>query len=121
MGTFSRKHTPRTLRRWRIAVGIVISFGVLAALGALRALSVDGVRWRVSVLARVAAGKISDLSLRETARMLRPGQLYYLRPLETETSPFAVISNPYTASADAAAGAASFRARCSVCHEAGGA
>ena len=121
MGTFSRKHTPRTLRRWRIAVGIVISFGVLAALGALRALSVDGVRWRVSVLARVAAGKISDLSLRETARMLRPGQLYYLRPLETETSPFAVISNPYTASADAAAGAVSFRARCNVCHGAGGA
>jgi alcohol dehydrogenase (cytochrome c) len=103
---------PKTLRSLLLA-----TLAVVALLGVAAALQVEALRWRVMVLWRVASGTISDLSLREAVRMVKPHSEYDLHDLVSETSPFAVIENPFAKASDAAVGAGIFRERCATCHD----
>jgi len=100
----------------RMRLTAIIGLGVVFA-ALLGSLAIDGIRWRIEVLGLVASGRIRDLGVAETARMIGPKGHYYLKPLLVKGSPYLVIRNPYETTEDSIAGAGLFRARCALCHD----
>ena len=92
---------------------VVAALVLLAGAG----LGVRPLRWRLVVIAMKTAGKLPDLGWGDLIRMLPPRSGYYLEPLTQTANPYSAIENPYTTSADSAAGAGIFRLSCTQCHE----
>ena len=89
----------------------------LAVAGAGVAIAtVPELKWRAAVFVKHLRGDVADLGTAELLRMLKPGSGYYLEPLLQSGNPYGVIRNPHASGADAEAGAAAYRERCSNCH-----
>jgi alcohol dehydrogenase (cytochrome c) len=108
---------PRTAKARRIGlilIGIVVLGGVLA-------MRIEGIRWRVHVLALHATGQIPDLSFGDLLYMVKPGSGYFLEPLMRNRSPYQTIANPFAGlDASEEKGRELFLARCAACHGADG-
>jgi alcohol dehydrogenase (cytochrome c) len=97
---------------------VLIAFLVLLA-GAVIAVSVPGIRWRLQIVYLDLLGRIPDLELSELPGLLLPGsgQPRIARLVITH-NPYAVIHVPVpsTSAEGIAAGAAIFREQCASCH-----
>jgi alcohol dehydrogenase (cytochrome c) len=114
---FTRTRAPEigtvtTPMRHRMLVAILV---LLA--GAVIAVVVPGIRWRLQIVYLDLLGRIPDLELRELPALLMPGsgQTKIARLVVTH-NPYAVIHVPSDAPADIGAGAAIFREQCAGCH-----
>jgi alcohol dehydrogenase (cytochrome c) len=77
-------------------------------------------RWRVQIVWLKASGTLPDIGWRELWQLNRHGDPFQLKDLVKTPSPYFAIKNPYTSTADLAAGEADFQTHCAVCHGAGG-
>ncbi len=97
---------------------VLIALLLLVA-GAVLAVSVPGIRWRLQIVYLDVLGRIPDLELSELPGLLLPGsgQPRIARLVVTH-NPYAVIHVPVpnTSAEGIAAGAAIFREQCASCH-----
>ena len=95
---------------------LLIAVLVLLA-GAVIAVVVPGIRWRLQIVYLDLLGRIPDLELSELPALLMPGsgQPKIARLVVTH-NPYAVIHVPGNTPEDVAAGATIFREQCASCH-----
>lgn len=99
--------------RYRYALIVV---GILLVGTALVVEFVPRARDGIALVRLKATGSLPDMSWMDLYRMVTTGRHYGLPGLVTMPNPYAVISDPYGAPGDLAAGNALFRAHCSLCH-----
>lgn len=99
-----------------IARNCGIFLGIVMLVSGVLAWRTPELRWRLRVLALVAAGNVPDLGLRDAVRMLRPNSGYWLKGLTDTHSAYATIVNPDSSPQDIKAGARLFRSNCAACH-----
>ena len=63
---------------------------------------------------------LSDISWKELWQLNHHGDPFHLKELVKTPSPYLVIKNPFTSTADLAAGEGAFQTHCTVCHGEGG-
>jgi alcohol dehydrogenase (cytochrome c) len=73
-------------------------------------------RERGEILYLASEGKISGLNFRQALSLFRQGVPYDLQPIIVSRNAYHSIRNPYTNSADAAAGGVLFQSNCAECH-----
>jgi alcohol dehydrogenase (cytochrome c) len=88
---------------------------LLVPLGTAVALAIPSTRWRVTVLAMGATGRLQDIDLRDLVDFVQPssGQTQIARLIST-SNPYAVIHLPQWA--NATEGGKLFRSDCASCH-----
>ena len=89
---------------------------VLTIVATFAALSVDGIRWRATLLAQKTGGAYDDVPWQELVAMLQPGSGFYLRDLPESGNPYAVIRSPRRSDADIREGESLYRSNCTQCH-----
>src|ERR1700761_9235008 len=94
----------------------LIALLVLLA-GAVIAISVPGIRWRLQIVYLDLLGRIPDLEVSELPGLLAPGASQpKIARLVVTHNPYAVIHVPSSTPEDIAAGATIFREQCAGCH-----
>jgi len=97
-----------------------IALTVLLLLAALAAYSIDGVNWRVRIVALKMTGELDSMPWNELFATLKPGSKLYIRGLIDGPNLYASIRNPYDSVEDVTAGERLFESQCSGCHGADG-
>ena len=110
-------NTHRRLRWFLVPLGI-LGFGLVTFV--LACILVPRFHWRAEIVWLKASGTLPDIGWKELWQLNRHGDPFNLKELVATPSPYVVIKNPFTSSADLAAGEATFQAHCTVCHGAGG-
>jgi alcohol dehydrogenase (cytochrome c) len=100
-----------TRGKWALAAAGAI---IVAALGA--AVAIDGVRYRLRVVAHKALGALPDVSWGDLAYMLDPRSRIWLEPLAADPNPYASLSAPVATQQDIDQGRTLFASRCATCH-----
>jgi alcohol dehydrogenase (cytochrome c) len=89
---------------------------VLLGLGA--AFTIDGARYRLTVVAYKLAGRLPDVTWGDLYFMHAPGSGLWLKPLADNPNPYVSITRPDATENDVRAGRDTFLARCAGCHAA---
>jgi alcohol dehydrogenase (cytochrome c) len=101
--------------KWLLALLGVGALGLTLA-----AMTVEPVRFRAARIVEKAQGHYPEATWGEFLTMLKPGSGIWLAELPRWNSLFAVVKNPFGASADRSAGAQLFADKCGRCHGADG-
>lgn len=101
----------------RVNVRVVLTAAAVAVFLALvLVFTVEPLNWRAMVLWRFADGEISNVTLGELLRMLRPGAGFWLQPVLEGRGFVSVVESPYDSKDGVAAGAKIYHRHCSICH-----
>jgi alcohol dehydrogenase (cytochrome c) len=105
------------IRWFLVAVGVL---GLVLVALVLASVLVPRYHWRAQIVWLKASGSLSDIGWEELWQLDRRGDPFNLKELVKTPSPYLVIKNPFTSTADLAAGEEAFQTHCTVCHGAGG-
>jgi alcohol dehydrogenase (cytochrome c) len=103
------------IHRYRRLVAALVVLAAVA-IGTGLAFYVEGLRWRVAVVAMKASGRIEGIGWADLLSMLQPGSRVYVKGLLHTPNAYAVILNPYAFASDRGSGELLFATRCASCH-----
>lgn len=104
-----------TINRTLLLVGLLLVTGGIIVIGAYVVLTPE-LHWRSQVILNKVQGKVSDLSLGEILRWIKPGSPVYLEGLAKNPSPYVAITNLFMDEPSRQSGQSLYFESCARCH-----